>query len=120
MAVPGHESPEAQVVIDIFVSVDVVNPAALALLHENRMRFVGSVIAGNAEWYALQRAPVRFSGFPRAHFVGGNFFLQCVVHFSAPYEPTASATTRTRPVPCSQYRSNHPLSVRRRSSQSRA
>ena len=75
MAMPGHQCAKTQVVIDIFVSIDVVNPASLSVLHEHRIGLVVAIVAGNAEWDALQCAFVRVRGFWRALFVGGDFLL---------------------------------------------
>ncbi len=47
---PRHQRAETQVVVDVFVAVDVVNPAALSILHENRIGLVVAVIAGDPEW----------------------------------------------------------------------
>ncbi len=85
VAVPGHQRAEAQVVIDVFVPVDVVNPASLPVLYEKWIRLVMAIVAGNAERDALQSALVRVRGFRRALFVGGDFFLQCVMHFLIPF-----------------------------------
>ena len=81
---PGHESAEAQVVIDVFVPIDIVNPAAFSIFHKNRIRLVMPVIAGYSERNSLQSAFVRCRRFRRALFVRGNFFLQFVVHGTSP------------------------------------
>ncbi len=75
MAMPGHQCAEAQVVIDVFVSIDVVNLASLPVLHKQRIGLVVAVVAGNAERDALQCALVRVRGFRRALFVCGDFLL---------------------------------------------
>ncbi len=38
MAMPGHQRPKTQVVIDVFVAVDIMNLAALAILYKNGIR----------------------------------------------------------------------------------
>src|SRR2546423_8756125 len=43
MAMPGHQRSETQIVIDVFVPVDVVNAAALSILDENRIRLIVAV-----------------------------------------------------------------------------
>src|SRR5712692_5609893 len=73
MAMPRHQRSEAQVVIDVFVAVNVVNAAAFALLHKNRVGLVMAIVARNSERDSFQRPLVRCRRFRRALFVGGNF-----------------------------------------------
>jgi len=49
VAMPRHQGSETQVVINVFVAVDVVNPAALPVVHKNRIRLVVAIIAGYTE-----------------------------------------------------------------------
>ncbi len=71
----GHQGAEAQVVVDIFIAVEVANLAALPFLYENRIRIIGSIVAGHAERNTLQRPQVCFRGFGRALLVDYDFFL---------------------------------------------
>ncbi len=66
MAMPRHESAKAQVVIDIFVPVEVAEPAALCVLHKDRIRVVSAVIACYSERDPFEIAFVRLSRFWRA------------------------------------------------------
>ena len=107
MAVAGHQRAETQVVINIFVAVEVVDFAALSVFHEERIRLVMAVVAGNAQRNPLEGALVRRGGFRRALLVGGKFLFECVVH-------TSSVDGRS--VPCGQFHAVNIISrVRRRS-----
>src|SRR5258707_7712320 len=44
MAMPSHQRAEAQVVVDVFVAVEVVNAAAFAILHKKRIGLVVAVV----------------------------------------------------------------------------
>ncbi len=57
MTVSRHQRAEGQVVIDIFVAVEVAELAAAGLLQQNQPGIVGagSVFAGYAEWNAPER-----------------------------------------------------------------
>ena len=66
MAMPGHESPEAQVVIDVFVSIEIAKPAALCVLHKDRIGIVSAIVARDPEWYTFEIALVRLSRLRRA------------------------------------------------------
>src|SRR5689334_21388196 len=54
MTMSRHESAEAQVVIDIFVSIEVAKSAALRVLHEDWIRIVGAVVARDPERDAFE------------------------------------------------------------------
>ena len=75
MAVAGHQRAETEVVINIFVAVEIVNAASFSIFHENRIRLVMAIIAGNAQGNPLEGAFVRGGGFRRALFVSGKFLL---------------------------------------------
>src|SRR5207302_8564553 len=75
VAMSGHQRAETKVVIYVFVAVNVVNAAALPILHEERIGFVVAIVAGNAKRDAFEGALVGSSGFRRALFVRGDFFL---------------------------------------------
>ena len=48
MTMPGHECSEAQVVIDIVIAVEIPKVRALPFFHEDGIRIVSAVVAGNA------------------------------------------------------------------------
>ena len=75
MTVPGHERAKTQVVIDVFVSIDVHDLAATTLRDKDRIRVIGPVIARYPERYALLGLLVRLRRFGRALLVQGNFLL---------------------------------------------
>ena len=75
VAMPGHQCAKAEVVIHVFVSVDIVNPARLSILYENRIRLIVPVIAGHAERDSLQRSLVRRGGLWCPLFVRRDFLL---------------------------------------------
>src|SRR5581483_9318267 len=62
MAMSGHESAKAEVVIDVVVAIQIAEVRALSLFHENRMRLVSTIVAGNAERNAFQVLLVCFGG----------------------------------------------------------
>src|SRR5256885_2847208 len=80
MASPRHERAKTQVVIDVFISIDVMNPAGFPVLYKNRIRLVVPVIARHTERNPLQRTLVRRRGLRRPLLVGCDFLLQCFVH----------------------------------------
>ena len=84
MTVPGHQRSETQIVIDVFVPIDVVNSPCFAVFHKNGIRLVMPVVAGNSQGNSFQGPFVRRRGFGRALFVRGNFLLQFVVHGTSP------------------------------------
>src|SRR6266851_2523768 len=69
MAMPGHQCAKAEVMVNVFVAVEVVNAAAFAILHKKRIGFVMAVVTGDAERDAVQRPLVRCRRFRRAFFV---------------------------------------------------
>src|SRR5260370_11794539 len=75
MAMPSHQRAEAQVVVDVFVAVEVVNAATFAILHKKWIGLVMAIVAGNAEGDALESPLVGCRRFRRALFVDGDFFL---------------------------------------------
>ena len=54
MAMTRHERTKAKVVVNVFVAVQVTKLAALSLFHENRVRIIGSIVAGDAQWNAFE------------------------------------------------------------------
>src|ERR1700675_3434784 len=77
--------------VDVFVPVEVAEPAAAGLFHKDRPRVVGAIIAGYTEGYAFEILLVGFGGFRRAPLEGGEFLLQIGIHRIAPgrLRPTA-------------------------------
>ena len=75
MAMPGHQRAEAQVVVDIFVAVDVVNAAAPF----RPSRRGDKARSGDSYWLrqggCVQGPLVCCGGFWRALLVGGDFLL---------------------------------------------
>src|SRR5438093_10734362 len=84
VAVPGHQRTETKIVVNVFIVIDVVNTAALSILHEKRIGFIVAIVAGNTKRNAFEGPLVGSSGFRRALVVRGDFFLYCVVHWSVP------------------------------------
>ena len=56
MAMPGHERTETEIVINVFVAVEVVNPAGFPVFHEDRIRLVMSACAFRT-WPVLSVVP---------------------------------------------------------------
>ena len=75
MAVSGHQRAERQVVIDVFVAIEIAELAAAGLFHKDRPGIVGAIVAGDAERNALEIFLVRFGGLRRAPLESGEFFL---------------------------------------------
>ena len=59
----GDVCAETEIVVDVIVAIEVAKMRALALLHKDRIRIVGSIVAGDTERDALQIAFVRCRGF---------------------------------------------------------
>src|SRR5215469_3216365 len=83
----GHQSAEAEIEVHVFVAIQIVNVAALAVAHKNRIRVVGAVIAGHSERQALLGSLVRFAGTWRALLVSSNFLFESLVHDFLPFDP---------------------------------
>ena len=66
MAVPGHERAEGEVVVDVFVAIEVAELAAAGIFYKDGPGLVVAIVAGNAERDALEIFLVRFGGFGRA------------------------------------------------------
>ena len=75
MTVAGHERAETEVVVNVFVAIEIVNAAGFSIFHENRIRLVMAVVAGHAQRNPLEGAFVCGGGFRRALLVGGEFLL---------------------------------------------
>jgi len=60
-----HQRSETQVVIDVFISINVVNAARFSVFHKNRIRLVVPVVTRHAKRNPLQRTLVRRRGFRR-------------------------------------------------------
>src|SRR5262249_40462291 len=54
MAVPGHERSETEVVVHVFVAVEIVDAPGFALLHEDGVGLVVAIVAGYPERNALE------------------------------------------------------------------
>src|SRR5207237_8000510 len=90
------QRPETKVMVNVFVAVDIVNLAALAVLHKYRIRLVVPVIAGYPERYALLRSLVRRRRFRRPLFISCDLFVECFVrHDLSPNQ--ACLASRDRP-----------------------
>src|SRR6267143_1201531 len=59
LAMSGHQRTEAEVVVDVFVAVEVVNAATFAILHKKWIVLVMAIVAGNAEGDALANRATR-------------------------------------------------------------
>ena len=80
MAMPGHERAETEVVIDVFVAIEVAELAALSFFHKNRVGIVSAVVAGDAQRNTFEVLLVSGGGLRRATLEGFELFLQCGVH----------------------------------------
>ena len=69
MAVAGKEGTVTKVVIDVFVTIDVVNASALAILHKKRIGRIKAVVAADAYGNASTGASVRVVRHGRAPFI---------------------------------------------------
>src|SRR5262249_22653567 len=79
VTVTRHQSAEAKIVVNVFVAVDVVNPAAFAVFDKNGIRLVVAVNSGYAPGNALLGAPVRGGRPRRALLVKRQLFFECFV-----------------------------------------
>src|SRR5271170_4408258 len=66
MAMSGHERAEGEVVVDVFVAVEVAELAAAGFLHEDRPGIVVTIVAGYAEGNTFEVFLVGCGGFGRA------------------------------------------------------
>ena len=80
MRVARHQRAETQVMVNVFVAVEIANLAPRRLRHKQRIRIVGAIVAGHAQGQALQVLLMRFGGLRRAALVCLQLFLQCGVH----------------------------------------
>ena len=69
MPVSGHQRAKAQVVVDVFIAIDVHEFAAMTFGHEYRIGIVGAVIAGHTEGNTFLRLFMSFRGLRRALLV---------------------------------------------------
>src|ERR1700730_7213202 len=67
--VTGHQGAETKFVIEIFVTVDVLDLAAMTLGDKNRIRIISPLVAGDSEGNAFWRFLMRFGRFRRALLV---------------------------------------------------
>src|SRR5580765_2709783 len=114
MAVPGHQCAKAKVMVDIFVVVDIVDSAALAILHKNWIRLVVSVVAGHSERNTSFRPLVSRCRFRRALLVSCDFVCQCFVQHDESPNQACSAPAKPAPyrsVPCGQYAAMLPTDI---------
>ena len=77
---PRHQRAKAQIEIEIFVAINVVDVSAFSIANKNRIRIVGAIIAGDAQWQAALGSGVRGFRARRALFVCVYFLLQAFVH----------------------------------------
>ncbi len=80
MAVSGHERAEGQVVVDVFVAVEVAELAAAGFFHEDGPGIVVAIVAGHAERDAFEILFVRFGGFRGAALESCELLLQIGIH----------------------------------------
>src|SRR5215472_8913923 len=86
MTMPCHEGSETKVEINVFITVDIVNVAALTIASKNRIGIVCPVVAGYAERQTLNRLLVRLARAWRPLFVCFDFLAKSLVHhFLHPY-----------------------------------
>src|SRR5579872_100814 len=84
MTVSCHQRSERQVVVDIFVAVEIAELAAAGLLHENRPRIVCAIVAGYAKRNAFEIFLVCLCGLRGPPFKSRKFFLQIGIHRGSP------------------------------------
>ncbi len=84
MAMSGHQRAESQVVIDIFIAIEIAKFAAAGFFHKDRPRVIGAIVARYAERNTLEIFLVGFGGLGRSPLESGEFFLQIGVHRIAP------------------------------------
>ena len=80
MAMAGHERAEAEVEVDVFVAVEIVDVGAFGVLDVERPGLIAAEVAGDAERHARLGF---FQGFARrgsAGFISGEFFFQEGMH----------------------------------------
>jgi len=80
MAVAGHERAVAEIMIDIFVAIQIVDARAVAVAHKQRVGRIVAVVAGYAERDTIDGPLMGLAGFGRALFVGLDFALEGLVH----------------------------------------
>ena len=76
----GHKRAESEVVVDVFVAVEIAELAAAGFFHEDGPGIVMAIVAGYAERNAFEVFLVRFGGFGRAMFEGRKLLLQIGIH----------------------------------------
>ncbi|MGA8011839.1 MAG: hypothetical protein WB949_05390 [Candidatus Acidiferrales bacterium] len=74
MTVARHQNAETEIVVDVFVTVDVADLASVPFLDEDGIGLVSPVVTRDTERKTFPGAPVRLGGFRRTLFVGGDFF----------------------------------------------
>ena len=75
-----HERAEAEIVIQIFVAIEIAEMAALRILDKDRIRIISPVIAGNTQRQTLQVFLMRLGGLRGTTLERVELFLQCGVH----------------------------------------
>ncbi len=80
MAMSGHERAETQVVINVFVAIEIAELAARSFFHKNRVGIVSAIVAGDSQGNAFEVFLVSDGGFRRATLESFELFLQCGVH----------------------------------------
>src|SRR6266542_4664131 len=80
MAMPIYQRAVAEIVVDVFVAIHIVNAAALAVFHGDWIGRVITIVAGYSEWHSFRRFLMRFTRSRSTAFVVLQLFLQCVVH----------------------------------------
>ena len=80
MAMSCHERAESQIMVDVFVAIQIAELAAAGFFHEDGPGFVVAIIAGYAERNAFEIFLVGFGGFRGATLEGCEFFLQIGIH----------------------------------------
>jgi hypothetical protein len=73
--ITADERPVTEVVVDVFIAIDIVDMAAVAVPHEQRVRGIIAVVAGHAERHAFHGTLVRIVRFGRAFFVSLDFLF---------------------------------------------
>ena len=77
---PRHQGAEAEVEVEILVSVDVVDAAAFSIADKKRIRIVSAIIARHTERQTGFGAFMRVFRTRRALLVDFDFFLETCVH----------------------------------------
>ena len=70
-----NDGAERKIVVDVIVPIEIAEMRTLRLLHKDRVRIIGTIVAGNTQRDSLQITLMRYGRFRRALLVSRQFFL---------------------------------------------